>query len=78
MSVKINITITENDTNLEMENSATELDIVLSIGALFNMLTDDTKKLIIPKLENISKLDQNVTKEMLFRRVDIGEWLEDD
>ena len=58
MSAKINIYITPNDTNLDMKN-ATELDVVLAIGALFDRLTPDTKKLLIPKLESIKNLEQN-------------------
>lgn len=58
MSAKINIYVTDKYTNIDMKN-ATELDVVLAIGGLFDMLTSDTKKLLIPKLENIKNLEQN-------------------
>lgn len=58
MSAKINIYITPNDTKIDMK-STTELDVVLAIGALFDGLTPDTKKLLILKLEQIKNLEQN-------------------
>ena len=58
MSAKINIYITPNDTKIDMKNT-TELDVVLAISALFDRLTPDTKKLLIPKLEKMKNLEQN-------------------
>ena len=54
MSVKINLSITKEETLLQITENATELDIVLAIGSLFDRLAPETKQLIIPKLKNIS------------------------
>ncbi len=63
MSSKINIETNSKYTNISLEGNVKEIDIVLAIGALFDRLHTETKRILIPKLKNIAELEKAVRSE---------------
>ena len=63
MSTKINLYISDKYTNVTLADNTTDLDIFLGVAALFDKLTPDTKKLLIPKLQKLSDLEQEAMLE---------------
>lgn len=59
MSSKINIETNSKYTNISLEGNVKEIDIVLAIGALFDRLNPNTKRILIPKLKNIAELEKD-------------------
>lgn len=57
MSTKINMYITPRGVSLDIKDGATELDMVLALGALFDRISPNTKKMVLEKFANIVDLE---------------------
>lgn len=64
MSKIINIDITEEYTRLTLSDNVSELDMLFGVTALFDRLSPESKKILMPKLQQLCDSGKNTDDDL--------------